>query len=445
VILSFPDRSDGVLVLGAGLVAPPLVRYLLAHTDLSITIAALEFRPELRRLSSSSRVTLAVLDGAEDEHEFSHFVSRSAAVVSLLPPSLHLPAVQLCIAHRRPLVTTSYVSDEISALDQAAYDAGVLVLKECGFHPGINHMLAMRVIDRVHGDGCRIAGYDSYAGGLPANDSNDNPWGYKFSWSPRGVLDAALEPATLLENGSEIRIPGGHIFERPRHLTIDPLGKLEAYPNRSATKYRELYGIPDVREMHRCTVRYPGHCETWDAMIRLGLLGKNALLAGSPTYSSMMRELAGGFGADVRTAARRKLGLNAGNCVLDRFEWLGLFDDDPLPSPECSPFEALLARMKERMSFRDGEHDVVILHDVFDVERSDGTRTRTTASLMHRGEMGVESAMATLVGLPAAIAVRFIVEKRIRGSGLMIPTTRSIYQPILEELCRLGVQVCTDS
>lgn len=404
-----------------------------------MTVAAADFVPAIRELGGHPRLQLVELD-ARDEADIDRRVADSAAVVSLLPASFHGGPARSCVKHARPLVTTSYVSDEIAALDTEAKRRGVPLLMECGFHPGLNHMVAMRVIDAARDEGAAILEYDSFAGGLPAPDSNDNPWGYKFSWSPAGVLAAALEPSTMLENGREIRIDGGEIFRRPLMLEIDPLGSLEAYPNRSALRYRDLYRIPEVRTMRRCTLRYPGHCATWDALIRLGLFDTSPLPAGLETCA----DLAGALGQPAdnpRMALAARLDLEADAEPLKRLAWLGLFDDAPLPPGAQSPRDVLLALMTERLTFRDGERDVVLLHDLFEVETAAGQRERRHASLVDLGTPGGDSAMARMVGLPAAVAVELLLRREVNVSGVTIPVSRGVYAPILARLAELGVRL----
>ncbi|MDH3285317.1 MAG: saccharopine dehydrogenase NADP-binding domain-containing protein [Acidobacteriota bacterium] len=434
-------RDRRILVLGAGMVASPLVDYLIAETSFGVTIAAQEFHARVERVAEGSRARLVQHDSAADADGLRRLVSEHDLVLSLLPPSLHSEPARLCVELGRPLVTTSYVNNEIGELDARARRAGVLLLKECGFHPGLNHMLAMRAIDRVHARGDRLVSYRSYAGGLPAPESNDNPWGYKFSWSPRGVLAAALEPSTQLEDGVTTQIPAGQIFAHGHDVRIEPFGSLEAYPNRNAVKYRTLYGIESAKTVLRCTVRYPGHCATWDQMIRLGLLRDDRTVR-AKTYAGMMRRLSGADGeGDARFAVARHLGLLPDDDSISRLSWLGLFEDAPLPAGVKTPRDALLARMVERMSFEKGEHDVVVLYDELESEASDGTRRLETVSLVKKGEIGKGSAMSLTVGLPAAVAARLILDGRLTLTGVRIPVDGRIYRPILAELERIGISV----
>ncbi len=431
-----------VLLLGAGLVAPPLVNHLLERTGCRVTIAAAEFLPSLAGLDAGERLARVPLD-ARDTRAVERLVAGADGVVSLLPASFHAGPARACVAHGKPLVTTSYVSDEIAALDDDARGAGTALLMECGFHPGLNHMLAMRVIDGCRARDESILTYDSFAAGLPAPESNDNSWGYKFSWSPAGVLSAALEPATMLIDGEERHVPGGEVFRHPIDVTLERFGRLEAYPNRSALKYRDLYGLDEVRTMRRCTLRYPGHCAAWDAMIRLGLLGEDPLPANVVSPASLVLHLAGAGGdaGGARKAAADALGLARGSEPIERLAWLGLFSDAPLPSGCTTPRAILLALMTERLAFAEGERDVVVLHDRFEIETSAGARRVHEATLVDEGRAGGESAMARMVGLPAALAIEGLLGGTIRAAGVEIPVRPGLYEPILAGLARIGVQL----
>jgi saccharopine dehydrogenase (NADP+, L-glutamate forming) len=140
-------------------------------------------------------------------------VPAADLVISLLPYTYHVQVAELCIEFGKDMVTTSYVSPAMRTLDERAIAAGVTLLNEIGVDPGIDHMSAMKVIHHVQGNGGEITSFRSWVGGLPAPEANTNPFGYKFSWSPRGVLLAGRNAARYLEDGKEINIPGEELFD----------------------------------------------------------------------------------------------------------------------------------------------------------------------------------------------------------------------------------------
>ncbi len=175
------------LVLGAGLVTRPLVRYLLDAPDIKVIVAS-------RTLSKAEALIDAHPQGearelnVQDIEALRAIMPDADLVISLLPYIYHVQVAELCIEFGKDMVTTSYVSPGMWELDDRARAADIILLNEIGVDPGIDHMSAMQIIDDVHRKGGEITSFRSWCGGLPAPEANTNPFGYKFSWSPRGVL-----------------------------------------------------------------------------------------------------------------------------------------------------------------------------------------------------------------------------------------------------------------
>ncbi|HDT14536.1 MAG TPA: saccharopine dehydrogenase, partial [Candidatus Aminicenantes bacterium] len=234
-----------VLVLGAGLVARPLVRYLLERPGLAVTVADVEAGRAEALVAGHTRGAAEVLDIA-DRAALSAAIERADLVVSLVPYTFHPLIAELAVESGRPMVTASYVSPAMRALDERAKAKGVILLNELGLDPGIDHMEAMRIIHEAHEAGRSVLGFTSWCGGLPAPEANTNPFGYKFSWSPRGVLLASKNSARFLKDGRIVTIPAAELFARPETIGIPGLGDFEGYPNRDSVAYRETYGIPEA-------------------------------------------------------------------------------------------------------------------------------------------------------------------------------------------------------
>ena len=428
-----------VLVLGAGLVSGPLVRYLATWPDIALTVGDLDGAKAAQVLGGRERgraLTLSV----DDDAGLAALVSESDLVVSLLPYTLHVRVAKVAIAHRVPLITTSYVSAEMRALDGAARAAGVLVLSEIGLDPGLDHMSAMRAIRRIRDDGSRLVSFRSCCGGLPAPEANTNPWGYKFSWSPRGVLAAGLNAARWLEDGRIVDVPGEELFMHAEPYDVPELGRLEVYPNRDATAYIGTYGIDGVRTMFRGTLRYPGWCETLHAVSRLGLLddAPRALEAGA-THAEFMDAFAEpGSGPLVERIAARA-GISRDGAVMKRLAWAGLFSGRPLASSTMAPIEVLCAALATSMAYAPGERDMIVLRHEFGVVDPQGRHENRVATLVAYGEPGGDLAMARTVSLPAAVGARLILDGRITSAGVRIPVDPEIYEPVLDALEPMGI------
>ncbi|MEO0081184.1 MAG: saccharopine dehydrogenase C-terminal domain-containing protein [candidate division WOR-3 bacterium] len=433
-----------VLILGAGLVARPMVRYLLEIPDFAVTVASRTVSKAQELVGANPRgQALALL--ADDDSSLGALVRTHDLVVSLLPYTLHLAVAKHCLAWKKPLVTTSYVSDAMRALDADAKRAGIIFLNEIGLDPGIDHMSAMQIIERIKAEGCRVTSFMSYCGGLPAPEANDNPLGYKFSWSPKGVVMAGRNDGRYLKDGKEVFVPGPQLFSHRWTLDVPGAGRFEAYPNRNSLPYIALYGLEGVRTMFRGTLRNPGWCETLKAIADLGMLTDTPIpgLAQMTCATWFSRHLAGA--QDARRAAAAKLGLDPEHPILDRFAWLGFFDDRPVGIEHGSDLDVLAKLMLDRMAYKPGERDMIVLHHEFETERTDPKKAPETqktvihTTLVDYGIPGGDSAMARTVSLPAAVAVKLLLTGVIRLTGVHIPVLRELYEPVLAELSRLGI------
>ncbi len=431
-----------VIVFGAGLVVHSHVQYLLKH-GYQVTVASrtLSRAQEVLEGHPNGRAVAFDLE-KEGDTRLDELVGQHDLAVSLLPFVYHPRVARSCLRLGKHMVTTSYVKEEMRALDAEAKEKGLILLNEIGVDPGIDHMTAMRVIHRVQAAGGRITRFTSYCGGLPAPEANDNPFGYKFSWSPRGVLLAGKTPARYLRDGEIFEIPGPDLFLHYWSVPIEVEGRVipfEGYPNRDSLPYASLYGIADTRTMFRGTLRYQGWCPTMKAIVDLGLLdeGERPDLAGL-TYAEFMATLIGKKGRATRADVAAYLGLPPVHFILGHLEWLGLFGEEKVPAGCASPLDVLTATMLSRMQYAPGERDMLLLQHQFLAEYPDH-KERITSTMLDFGIPGGDTSMNRTVGLPAAIGVRLILEGQVRTPGVLIPTHPELYEPVLSELERLGI------
>lgn len=429
-----------VLILGAGLVSRPLVRYLLSLPDVE-TIVATRTVKKAQELIENSVRGKAVELLVDDEPSLHRLVKGTDVVVSLLPYVFHTVVAKHCLALKKHLVTTSYVSDGMRALDEEAKRAGVILLNEIGLDPGVDHMSAMAIIERVRASNGRIVSFISSCGGLPAPEAKNNPLGYKFSWSPKGVLMAARNNALFLKDGKEIMVPANRLFASFWNVRIEDVGEFEAYPNRNSLPYISLYGLEGVRTMIRATLRNIGWCETMQAMVDLGILLderiRNDIVR--MTYSQWLREFVPGRG-DLRADVAQRLNLPIDHPIVERLAWLGLFEKKAIGLETGSNLDILAKAMLEKMQYQSGERDMIVLHHQFEVEYPERKREKIESTLIDYGKPDGDSAMARTVSLPAAIAVKMILGDRLHLRGVQIPVKKEIYQPVLEELKKLGIE-----
>ncbi len=428
-----------ILVLGAGMVSKPLVRYLLDQPDYHVKMASRTVSKAEKIINFHKRGEAEALN-VSDDVQLEKLVSESDVTVSLLPYTYHVKVAKLCIKHKKHLVTTSYVSDEMHKLDDKAKDAGVLLLNESGLDPGIDHMSAMRVIHDVESKGGKIVSFRSTTGALPSHEANTNPFGYKFSWSPRGVLLASRNPSKWLQDGEEVSYPGEQLFENYILQDVPGIGTFENYPNRNSVPYKDIYGLKDADTVYRGTFRMTGWCETMRKIVALGWLTEESPeeFCGE-TYGDLTRYLIGvGQDENLPKATASFLGLEVYSTVIKRLEWLGLFDNEPLPKDKDNPLDYLNVLTLEKMSLDKKERDMIVMHHEF-VAEYPSKKEYITSTLLDYGILNGDSAVARTVALPAAIAVKMILEGKIEITGTHIPVIPEIYNPILDELEEMDI------
>jgi saccharopine dehydrogenase-like NADP-dependent oxidoreductase len=428
-----------VLLLGAGLVSRPFVRAVTSWPDVELTVADLDPAAAARVLDGHPRGR-AVAATVDDDAALSALVGGAELVVSLLPAALHVRIAKHAVSHRVPMITTSYVAREMQELDGAARDAGILLLNEIGLDPGLDHMSAMRSISSLKAQGARLVSFRSCCGGLPAPEANTNPWGYKFSWSPRGVLEAGRKPARWLENDRIVDVGGGEIFAHAAPYDVPELPPLEVYPNRDAIAYVATYGIEGVRTMFRGTLRYPGWCETLSALLHLGLIDdtERGWRSGT-THEEFMEAFAAPGDGPLTERVAAAAGVPADGAVMERLRYAGLLSSRPLGGARVAPIDVLCARLVDALAYAPGERDMIVLQHEFGFVEASGRAGRTTSTLVAFGETDGDSAMSRTVALPAAVAARLILDRRVAATGVRIPVDPAIYGPVLDALEPMGI------
>jgi len=421
-----------VLVLGAGLVARPLVDYLM-NAGYKVLVATRTVSKAERIVGEHPNGMTKQLD-IQDHKTLEKLVSGSDLVISLLPYIHHVTVAKLCLKHQKHMVTTSYVSEAMKVLDVEAKQKGVLLLNEIGLDPGIDHMSAMKIIHEVEDNGGEIISFTSYCGGLPAPEANTNPWGYKFSWSPRGVVMAAKNDAQFLQDGKVVRRPGTELFHTHESINIQGIGDFEGYPNRNSVPYVDIYDINSTKTLLRGTLRNKTWCEVWTKLGELGILDDNRKLdLKGKTYLDFLKDLTGG--EDLH----RYLDVTPDARVMENLRWLGMLEPNPIPLEEGTAMDVFCHKLEEKLTYGPGERDMIVLKHTFIAQYPDH-KDRITSTFIDYGIPNGDTAMSRTVAYPAAIGARMILEGKITERGVHIPIKPNIYEPVLEELENMGME-----
>jgi len=433
-----------VLVLGAGLVTKPLVQYLLKY-DFRVRVASRTVS-KAEMLVGNHPNGEAIQWTVDKEDELKKMIGEADLVVSLLPAAYHPVVAKMCIELGKDMTTTSYVSPAMKALDEPAKKAGVVILNESGVDPGIDHMSAMRIIHSVQKKGGKVVSFMSYCGGLPAPEANTNPYGYKFSWSPKGVLLAGRNDGKYRKDGKEVSVPGPELFSHYWHIEIPGIGELEAYPNRDSLGYIDLYGLQGIPTMFRGTLRFKGWCDTLKATADMGYLDSEEKNWAGKTYADLGWQLTGKKSSgNLRAAFAEKLNIPQDSFIFDNFEWLGLFSDEKLPIEKGGVIDILTARMLEKMPYGPSERDMIVLYHNFIAEYPDGKKEEITSTLIDYGIPKGDSSMSRTVSLPAAVGSRMILERKFTKPGVWVPVIPELYNPVLDELETLDIKCKEES
>ncbi|MCO5274194.1 MAG: saccharopine dehydrogenase NADP-binding domain-containing protein [Flavobacteriales bacterium] len=435
-----------ILLLGAGRSASSLIEYLIQHAreqQWHLTVAERDLHQAEKLVQGGEGVAQVVELDASIAQARSALIAKHDLVISMLPHFMHMDVLKDCLRLKKNVITPSYVPDALWPLDAEFKQAGLVVLNEMGVDPGIDHMSAMRIIDGLHAKGAVIEAFESYCGGLVAPESDNNPWGYKFSWNPRNVVLAGQGPAARYIHEARIKyIPYHKLFRRTVRVDIPGLGAYDGYANRDSLKYREMYGIAGIPTMKRGTLRKSGYCEAWDALVQLGCT-EDGFAMELPAHATWA-EFTSAFlpedavGSDVRSAVANALNLPPDGTVLAKLDWLGLFGSGTLSQDGLSPAATLQRLLEEKWKLEPGDKDLLVMWHRFRF-RANGRTKEIHASLAVTGEDTVHTAMARTVGLPMAIGAKLLLNGKVGGRGVLLPVKPELYDPILDELATLGV------
>ena len=404
-----------ILVIGAGRSTYSLIKYLKQQSienNWQVTIADYDLNLANAQAEGHERTTALQLDVTHDM-ERRTAVQDADLVISMLPAHMHISVARDCVEFGKNMVTASYISPEMEALDEAAKKAGVIMINEIGVDPGIDHLSAMKVLDKIREEGGKMLIFESFTGGLVAPESDNNPWNYKFTWNPRNVVMAGSGGAVkFIQEGQYKYIPYHQLFRRIEFIDIDGFGRFEGYANRDSLKYRSTYGLDDIPTIYRGTLENSEHMTFRDFT--------NTFLAYNP-YDSVELKL------------RYYLSIPQDSELMEKLEWIGIFEKTKIGLKKATPAQILQHILEQRWQMEPEDKDMIVMYHKFGYELN-GEQKMIESSMVSIGRNSRETAMARTVGLPVAIAAKNILNGNITTPGVQIPITKEIYEPMLAEL-----------
>lgn len=433
-----------ILVLGAGLSSGALISYLLEHAGKGrwkVRIADISEEMARQKIMGHPAGETVKLDAGDEDH-LAYEIHNADLVISMLPARMHPRVARHCVRYGRHMITASYVSPELRELDEEARKNNVLLLNEIGVDPGIDHMSAMYLLERLRKQGAEITAFESNTGGLVAPKHDNNPWNYKFTWNPRNVVLAGQGGAQFLHNGMYKYIPYHKIFRRYERIYILDLGEFEAYPNRDSLKYQDAYGLQNVETMFRGTIRRPGFCKAWDILVQTGMTDDSYIMHHSDQLT--YREYTNSFLAwsptmNVEDKLAEYTGVDKDSETMYKIRWLGLFSNERAGLRDATPAQILQSLLEKRWKLDPDDKDMIVMQHQIEY-KTGGRKKKILSSLVYTGKDAKSTAMSVTVGLPVAIAARLIMEGKISLRGVHIPIHPEIYMPVLQELSEHGIR-----
>ncbi len=436
-------KMKKVLVLGAGRSASTLIQYLLDKAlteNWEINVCDNDLNLALKKVNGNANGKATQFD-VNDSEKREGLIQQADLVISLLPVQFHMVVALDCLKHKTHLLTASYVSQEMKALDEEAKKNGVIFLNEMGLDPGIDHMCAMRNISAIQQKGGKLTAFKSWCGALVAPESR-NDWGYKFTWAPRNVILAGQGTARFRDKGNLRFIPYSRLFKEIESVVFPDGQVFEGYANRDSLSYIQVFGLEDVPTILRGTLRAKDFCAAWNALIQIGLtddsfrIQHSASMTWNELLFSFVRRIEGK--SDLQSLAQF-LGEKEDSPVMNKLISSGIFEGKPTEVENGTPAEILQHLLEQKWVFKETDTDMVVQQHQFEYLWK-GQNFRINSSMVVKGKDHTHTAISATVGLPAAIGAKLILQDKIQARGVLIPTLPEIFEPILEELESLGIR-----
>ena len=434
-----------ILVIGAGRSSSTMIKYFLNHAqkenwlirvgDMQLSVA----QEKVGNHKNGEAFEFNALNQGERAAE----IANADIVISMLPARFHLEVVKDCIQYKKNVITPSYITNEMKALNKEIEEAGIIAMNEMGLDPGIDHMSAMKILDDIEDMGGSVKGFESFTGGLIAPESDNNPWNYKFTWNPRNVVLAGQGGAAkFIQEGQYKYIAYNNLFRRTEIIEIDGYGKFEGYANRDSLRYRSIYGLENIPTIFRGTLRKIGFCRAWNIFVKLGLTDDSYIIEGSENMTN--RQFINSFLSynshdSVELKFRYQLRIEQDDYIWEKLVWLGIFEDTKIGVKNASPAQILQKILEDKWTLDKDDKDMIVMWHKLNFKLN-GEDKEIRSYMTYIGADQTYTAMSDTVGLPVAICAKMILNNKIKLKGVHLPIQKEIYLPILKELEEYGIK-----
>ena len=434
-----------ILVIGSGKSTAYLLKYLLdkaSEEQLFITVGDLDIISAQKLIGDHEYAHAIGLDIFDVSSRIQAIIEADI-VISMLPARFHINIAKDCLQHKKHLVTASYITEEMQALDSEVKNKNLIFMNEIGVDPGIDHMSAMEVLNRIRNMGGNIILFESFTGGLVAPENDTNLWNYKFTWNPRNVVVAGQGGAAkFLQENTYKYIPYHRLFRRTEFLDIEGYGRFEVYANRDSLKYQSVYGLDNIKTLYRGTMRRVGFSRAWNIFVTLGMTDDSYVIEDSESMS--YRDFINAFlpyspTDSVELKLRHALKIDQDDIMWDKLVELDIFNPDKkVGLKKATPAQILQKILMDSWTLQPEDKDMIVMYHKFGYELH-GQKHQIDSSMVVLGENQTYTAMAKTVGLPVAMAALAILNDKIKNPGVQMPIHPETYKPILKELKDYGI------
>ena len=391
----------------------------------------------IREKNFSDEITCFSIDQV---HDCDQAIRKADLVIGMVPDTVLLQVADSCIKHRKTLISPARLTRQMAEKKTQAKNNDALILMDCGFTPGLDHIIAKKAIDNIHSKGGKITSFKTYSGSFSTEASPDNPCGFKLMEPLGDLLNLGKHHNRHLLNGQLQHIPYHRLFERSESIQIRNLENMKAIPEGDSLYYRKIYDLTNAHTVVKNKLAPDGFVRLWDLLIKTGLTDNHLKidLNGERSFYKLLESYLP-YSESASLEQRLQHYLQAGMEEIEKFRWLGLLDTSwPESFEETTPAMVLQHLLLGKLSPHPDDKDLLVMEHRLEYEFR-GDCYEFSATFISQGENQQDSALARAIGFTSGAACRAVLEGLIKTKGLHIPILKEIYDPILNELSDLGV------